>query len=108
LSGEPFFILRRQPDHGAALGADQIGRGDADGPPQSRGHADDLVGGVNRARAPDFRYRLHVFHLREQLHADHRGLQAKQAVQFGHHGGEIELFLAGCFLLHGFTPDPAA
>src|SRR3954468_3375213 len=46
-AGEPFLILRYKTDHGAALRADEIVGGDADGPPQTRRHADDLVGGVD-------------------------------------------------------------
>ncbi len=102
-TGEPLLVLRREPDHGAALRADEIVGGDADGPAQPRGHADDLVGGVNRRRSPDLRDRRHLVHLREHLHADHGGLQAKQVVQIGHHAGQIEFFVARCCLLHELT-----
>src|SRR5207344_2606767 len=55
LTGEPFLVLRGEPDHRAALRADEVVAGNADCPTQSRGHADDLVGGVNRAGTPDLR-----------------------------------------------------
>ena len=48
----------------------------------------------------------HVVDLREQLHANHGGLQPQQAVEIGDHAGEVELFRR-CLLLHGSTPGPA-
>src|SRR5437763_375157 len=83
-SGEPLFILWREADHRAALVAYEIVAGNADGPAEARGHADDLVGGVDRIRPPDLRDRLHVGDAREQLHADHRRLQPQQVVEIGH------------------------
>src|SRR6202012_3373827 len=69
---EPFLVLRAEPDYGTALRADEIIAGDADGPAEPRGHADDLVGGVDRTRAPDFGNRLHLPDLSKHLDADHR------------------------------------
>jgi hypothetical protein len=103
-TGEPFFVPGAEPDHGAALRADEIVGGDADGPAQPGSHADDLVGGVDRARPPDLFDSHHVLDTREQLHADHGGLQPQQIVEIGDHAGEVE---RRCLLLHGSTPGSA-
>jgi hypothetical protein len=55
------------------LRADEIFAGDADSPAKPRGHADDLVGGVNRAGTQDFRDRRHLLDGRKHLDADHGG-----------------------------------
>src|SRR6185312_1573132 len=96
---EPFLVLGGEPDHGAALRAHEIIGGNADGPAETRGHADDLVGGVNRARPADLRDGLHVLDAGEHLDARDRRLQTEQAVEIGDHGDEVELFRY--LLLHG-------
>ena len=107
LPREPFLVLRGKPDHGAALGADEVIGGDTHRPAEPRGHADDLVGGVDRARTPDFFDRLHILDTREHFHADHGGLQAKQVVQVGDHAGQIQRF-ARPLMLHGINSQIGA
>jgi hypothetical protein len=104
-AGEKLFVLRRKPDHGAALRADEILTGDADGPAEPRGHADDLVGGMHRRGTADFRDRGHLLDAGKHLDADHGRLQAKQAVEVGHHVGQIERFRR--LLLHGVNSRSA-
>jgi len=106
LAGEPLLVLRRKADHGAALRADQIIGGDADGPAEPRGHADDLVGGMHRRGTADFRDRGHLLDASEHLDADHGRLQAKQTVEVGHHAGQIERFRR--LLLHGVNSQIGA
>jgi hypothetical protein len=74
---QPFLVLRTKSDHRTTLRADEIVRRDTDRPAEPRGHADDLVGGVNRVGAADFRNCLHLLNAREQLHAGDGGLQPK-------------------------------
>ncbi|MHC2618848.1 hypothetical protein ACVIW2_000880 [Bradyrhizobium huanghuaihaiense] len=101
-AGEPFVVLGAKPDHRAALAAYQVVGGDADGPAQTRGHADDLVGGVDRIRPADLRDRFHLRCLSEQLHADHRRLQPQQAVEIGNEAGKIDPLRT--LLLHRVLP----
>jgi len=101
-TGKPFVVLGAEANHRAALCADEILAGDADGPAEPRGHADDLIGGVDRIRPPDFRDRLHLRGMREQLHACYRRLQPQQAVEVGDEASEIDL-VSG-LLLHGILP----
>src|SRR5665213_1517591 len=72
----------------ASLRADQSVGGDADGPAQPRGHADDLVGGMDRGGAPDLRDRRHLLDSGEHLHADLGGLKPQHDVNIGDHGGK--------------------
>ena len=107
---EEFFVRWRQANHGAALRADEVFTGNADGPAKPRGHADDLVGGVNGARPPDLRNRRHLVDGCKHLDADHGGLEPQQVVEIGHHGGQIERFRRR-LLLHGVNSligDPCA
>jgi hypothetical protein len=106
-SGEPLLVLWRKANHRAALRADQILSRDADGPAEPRCHADDLIGGMHRRGTADFRDRRHVFDAREHLDADHGRLQPKQAVQVGHHAGQVERFRR-CLLLHGVNSQSGA
>ena len=82
LARQPLVILRVQPDHRATLRAHQVLARDADRETQTSGLRDDLVGGVDRARSPHFRDRLHVLDALKQLHADRRGLQSQQSIEF--------------------------
>src|SRR6185437_699347 len=91
---------RRKANHRAALATYEIVGRDADGPAEPRGHADDLVGGMDRVRPADFRNRLHILDASEHLDARDGRLQPEQAVEIGDHGGEVKLFLR-CLLLHG-------
>ena len=86
----PFLVLRPQSDHRAALRADEIFACYADRPAEPRGHADDLVGGMDRGRAADLRDRGHLVDRCKHLQPDHRRLEPKQVVEVGHHGGQIE------------------
>jgi hypothetical protein len=70
-----------QPNHGAALRADQIFHRDTNRPTQARRLRDDLIGGVSRLGAPDFWNRLHLLSRAEQLHADRSSAQPQQLVQ---------------------------
>jgi hypothetical protein len=46
---------------------------------------------------------------REHLHADHGGLETKQAVQIRHHAGQIEFFVpSGCLLHQPILPERQA
>ena len=96
---EPFVVLGRETYHGAALRADEIVGGNTHGPAQARGHADDLVGGMDRVRPADLRDRFHLLDAREHLDADDRRLQAEQTDEIGGHAREVDLFR--CPLLHG-------
>ena len=90
LTGEPFLVLRSQSDDRAALRADEIVSGDANGPAKPGGHADDLVGGMDRGRPPDLLYRRHLLDGCKHLQANHGRLEAEQAVEIVHHAGQIE------------------
>src|SRR6266404_2414087 len=100
LAGEPLLILRGEPDHRTALRADEIVRCDTDSPAQPRGHADDLVGGMDSGWTADFWDRRHLVRPREHLHSDHGGLRPKQAVQIGGYAGQVERFVLDCCMLH--------
>ena len=106
-AGEKLFVLRRKADHRAALRADEIVTGNADGPAEPRSHADNLVGGMHRRGTTDFRDLGHLLDAGEHLDADHGRLQAKQAVQVGHHAGQIERFRQR-LLLHGVNSQIGA
>jgi hypothetical protein len=88
----PFLILRTQSNHRAALRAHEIVSRDTDGPAEPRGHADDLIGGVNRGRPPDLGDVSHFLDGCKHLEADHGGFEAKQAVQISNHAIHIERF----------------
>ena len=70
LARQPFVVLRRETDHSAALGADEVGHRDADGPAELTGLGDDLIGRVASPRPADLRDHLHRFDRFEELHAD--------------------------------------
>ena len=56
---------------------------------------------------PDLRDRRHLLDAREHLDADHGRLQPKQAVEIGHHAGQIERFRRR-LLLHGVNSQIGA
>jgi hypothetical protein len=69
-AGEPLVVLRVKPDDRAALGADEVGHRDPDGPAELSRLRDDLIGRVPRLRAANLRNCLHRLDRLEELHPD--------------------------------------
>ncbi len=87
LAGLPRIVLgAAETHHGAALGADQVLRRDADRPAQPRGLRHHLVERVHVLGPADLGDRLHVGPVLEQLHAEGDRAQLEQALE---PGGEI-------------------
>ena len=78
-AGLPLIRLgAAETDHRAALRADEVLAGDADGPPEARGLADHLIQRMHGFRAADARDRFHVRAPLEQFHREDDAPQPKQ------------------------------